>query len=67
MTTEAQIRKRKSYIMFKKIAQMIKHGKQKEILKLIHKSIDERRGYGSESNSAYAEQSMNLVIEEEFH
>jgi len=67
MATEAQIRKRKSYIMFKKIAQMIKQGKQEEILKFVHKSIDERNGYGSETNSVYAEQSMNLVIEEEFN
>ena len=67
MTTEAQIRKRKSYIMFKKIAQMIKQRKQEEILKLVHKSIDGRNGYGSETNSVYAEQSLNLVIDEEFN
>ena len=67
MATEAQIRKRKSYIMFKKIAQMIKQGKQEEILKFMHKSTDERNGYGSETNSVYAEQSLNLVIEEEFN
>ena len=53
--------------MFKKIAQMIKQGKRKETLKLIHESIDERRGYGSETNSVYAEESLNLVIKEEFN
>lgn len=67
MMSEEQIRKRKSYTMFKKIAQMIKQGKQGEILKEIHNSIDERRGYGSETNSVYAEQSLNLVIKEEFN
>ncbi len=67
MATEAQIRKRKSYIMFKKIALMIKQGKQEEILEVAHKSIDGRDGYGSETNSVYAEQSLNLVIDEEFN
>ena len=67
MATETQIRKRKSYIMFKKIAQMIKQGKQEEILKFVHKSIDDRNGYGSETNSVYAEQSLNMVINEEFN
>lgn len=67
MANEKQIRNRKSYRMFKKIAQMIKQGKKKEILKAIHKFIDQRRGYGSETNSLYAEQSMNLVIDEEFN
>ena len=67
MVNEGQIRKRKSYLMFKKIAQMIKQDKQEEILKFMHSSIDGRRGYGSETNSAYAEESLNLVIKEEFH
>lgn len=67
MTSEKQIRKRKSYAMFKKISRKLKQGRHKEVLKLIHKSIDEMRGYGSEMHSGYAEQSMKLVINEEFN
>ena len=53
--------------MFKKIAKSLKENDHEETLKLIHKSIDDRRGYGSETNSIYAEQSLNLVIDEELH
>ena len=59
------IRKRTSYSNWKGwIMFFEKKPSLKEILKAIHREIDDRRGYGSQRNSDYSFESLELVMDE---
>lgn len=65
MSTEQQIRKRKSYQMFKELLKPIETGTTKDILGSIYTALDEGNCYGSKTNAGYARESLTL-LEQDF-
>ena len=63
--TEKRIRKRHSYKYFTDLLKKLPETSTKEeVLKLIHKSIDEFWGYKSHTKSIWAEESLYLVLKD---
>ena len=57
-----RIRKRKSYKFFGELLQLIRSGRDPiKILHEIHGILDHARSFGSETRSAYAKESINLL------
>jgi len=62
--SEAKIRKRQSYTYFKEIYEAILNKHPFEVLRLIHRIIDNYRGFHSQYNSDCALESINLLEED---
>ena len=58
-----RVRERKSYKYFTELVEWLEKKERTSIaiLKRIHRIIDDHRGFHSEQNSTYAEQSINLI------
>lgn len=65
MNDVERIRKRNSYKTFQSLNDFLsKNPSKEEILMRIHNLIDGSNGYGSERNSNYALESLNLLIKD---
>ena len=63
---EDKVRKRQSYVFWKGLVKFLnRKPKTKTVLKKIHDIIDDKRGYGSETNSFYSKESLELLIKDE--
>ena len=58
------IRKRKSYLMWKRILHAYGNG-ERELLEVVHAELNGRRGYGCRANAIYAEESLTQLLEDE--
>lgn len=64
---EKKIRTRSSYWMFKEIADLLKKkSPEEDVLLKVFSILDGRRAFGSETNSAYARESLRLLMQDEF-
>jgi len=59
-----RVRKRGSYLLFMKLAKLFSEGRLKELLTLVYEEIDRRHGWGSCTNSQYAQESLTLLLQD---
>jgi hypothetical protein len=63
MATPEQIRKRHSYRFFQKLADIIESKRSTgNKLKRIYEMMDQRKQFGSQKNSEYAKEAIDLLI-----
>lgn len=66
MTNDKLIHKRKSYSEFAEWLKFLNTKPSKaEILRRVFSTVDNHRGYGSNTQSDYAKESLELLIQEE--
>lgn len=64
MSTEKQIKARKSYQFYKKVFELAKERQPKELLKYIHTYMEQGNKHGSQSNANWAMESIEQVLKE---
>ena len=61
---QEKVRGRKSYKDFKDLLLTINKGNETDVLRFVFNLIDFKRGFGSKTNSVYAEESLQLLIKD---
>jgi hypothetical protein len=64
MSTEKQIRSRKSYKFYRKVFELASERQPKELLKYIHTYMESGNKHGSASNANWAMESIDQVLKE---
>jgi hypothetical protein len=64
MSTEKQIKARKSYKFYKNVFQLANERQPKELLKYIHTYMESGNKHGSVSNANWAMESIDQVLKE---
>jgi len=59
-----RVRKRRSYLFFRKLAKLFQERNLEELLKEIYEEIDRKHGWGSCTNSKYAYESLTLLLKD---
>jgi len=59
-----RVRKRRSYLFFRKLAKLFYERDLKGLLEEIYEEIDRKHGWGSVTNSKYASESLTLLLKD---
>ena len=66
MSTEKQIKTRKSYQFYKKVFQLANENQPEELMKYIHTYMEQGNKHGSQSNANWAMESIDQVLKEKY-
>lgn len=61
---EEKIRKRKSYILFKELKEIVEKGNVKDTMNGIFSLIEKYKGFGYQTQANYAKESLELLLTE---